>query len=130
MVQVGLDFCGDWRRAVKRKSKPVEGGENARWPIAKAKAHLSEITRRAHEEGPQILTSHGKDVAIVEAIKRSPPVSVMEEAAQYRHEAAGEPKDVSPKRPARFWSEKSRGIGDDLVLPERVKVTHRDIDLG
>jgi prevent-host-death family protein len=36
-----------------------------RWQVQEAKQRFSELLRRAHEEGPQSVTRHGEEVAIV-----------------------------------------------------------------
>ncbi len=35
------------------------------WQLQKAKQHLSEVVDRALTEGPQIVTRHGKQVAVI-----------------------------------------------------------------
>jgi len=35
------------------------------WQVQEAKQKFSEVLRRAHEDGPQIVTRHGTDVAVV-----------------------------------------------------------------
>jgi prevent-host-death family protein len=35
------------------------------WSVAEAKAKLSEVIERAHSEGPQTITRHGKETAVV-----------------------------------------------------------------
>lgn len=35
------------------------------WQLQEAKQRLSEVIRRASDEGPQIVTRHGEDVAVV-----------------------------------------------------------------
>jgi prevent-host-death family protein len=35
------------------------------WQIQEAKAHFSELVKRAESEGPQGITLHGKSVAVV-----------------------------------------------------------------
>ena len=35
------------------------------WPLHDAKAHLSDLVRRAREEGPQQITVYGEDAVIV-----------------------------------------------------------------
>jgi prevent-host-death family protein len=35
------------------------------WQVQDAKQRLSEVIRAAHEEGPQIVTRHGQEVAVV-----------------------------------------------------------------
>jgi prevent-host-death family protein len=44
-----------------RKSSPSPG----RWPLQEAKARFSELVRRAHSEGPQHVTVHGRDEVVV-----------------------------------------------------------------
>ncbi|MBN9608449.1 MAG: hypothetical protein BGO26_19570 [Actinobacteria bacterium 69-20] len=36
-----------------------------RWQVQTAKQRLSELLRAAHEAGPQVVTRHGEDVAVV-----------------------------------------------------------------
>ena len=35
------------------------------WQVQDAKQRLSEVLRAAHEEGPQVVTRHGREVAVV-----------------------------------------------------------------
>jgi prevent-host-death family protein len=44
-----------------------------RWQLQEAKQRFSELVRAAHDEGPQIVTRHGEEVAVVIDI------------AEYRH---------------------------------------------
>jgi prevent-host-death family protein len=37
----------------------------AGWSLAAAKAHLSEVINRAQTEGPQLITRHGRQAAVV-----------------------------------------------------------------
>ena len=37
----------------------------ARWQLQEAKNCLSEVVRRARSEGPQVITLHGSDAAVV-----------------------------------------------------------------
>lgn len=37
----------------------------SRWPVQDAKQRLSELLRKAIEEGPQIVTRHGEELAVV-----------------------------------------------------------------
>ncbi|MFG6197484.1 type II toxin-antitoxin system Phd/YefM family antitoxin [Nonomuraea sp. JJY05] len=39
--------------------------EVTKWQLQEAKQHFSEVVRKAHDEGPQIVTRHGKDVAVI-----------------------------------------------------------------
>ena len=35
------------------------------WPLQDAKARFSELVRRVHSEGPQLVTVHGRDEVVV-----------------------------------------------------------------
>ncbi|MEV4839396.1 type II toxin-antitoxin system Phd/YefM family antitoxin [Nonomuraea sp. NPDC049486] len=35
------------------------------WQLQEAKQRFSEVVRKAHDEGPQIVTRHGLDVAVI-----------------------------------------------------------------
>jgi prevent-host-death family protein len=37
----------------------------AAWQVQQAKAHFSEVLEKARTEGPQTITRHGKDTAVV-----------------------------------------------------------------
>ncbi|WP_431915026.1 type II toxin-antitoxin system Phd/YefM family antitoxin [Nonomuraea jabiensis] len=39
--------------------------EVTKWQLQEAKQHFSEVVRKAHDEGPQIVTRHGKDVVVI-----------------------------------------------------------------
>lgn len=44
------------------------------WPLQEAKAQLSKVIRCAHEEGPQIVTVHGKtSVRITAVLEKNEP---------------------------------------------------------
>lgn len=36
-----------------------------RWQVQEAKQRFSEVLRKAHDDGPQIITRHGEEVAII-----------------------------------------------------------------
>ena len=36
-----------------------------RWPVQDAKQRFSELIRTAHSEGPQVVTRHGEEIAVV-----------------------------------------------------------------
>ena len=36
-----------------------------RWPLQDAKARFSELVRRVHSEGPQLVTVHGREEVVV-----------------------------------------------------------------
>ena len=35
------------------------------WQVQEAKQRFSELLRRSHEEGPQVITRHGEEVAVM-----------------------------------------------------------------
>ncbi|MFF4621433.1 type II toxin-antitoxin system Phd/YefM family antitoxin [Nonomuraea jabiensis] len=39
--------------------------EVSKWQLQEAKQHFSEVVRKAHDEGPQIVTKHGRDVVVI-----------------------------------------------------------------
>lgn len=59
------------------------------WQLQEAKQRFSDVVRRAHDEGPQIVTRHGEEVAVVLDI------------AEYRHlsRAAPDFKDFLASAP-------------------------------
>lgn len=44
--------------------------ENARWQVQEAKQRFSEVLRAVASEGPQTITRHGEEVAVVMDIAR------------------------------------------------------------
>jgi prevent-host-death family protein len=48
-----------------RSSK--RGSRSGRWSLQDAKTHLSQIVREAQRTGPQRVTLHGKDAAVIVA---------------------------------------------------------------
>jgi antitoxin Phd len=42
---------------------------NDKWQLQEAKNQLSEVVRKAQSEGPQVITVHGADAAVVIAAK-------------------------------------------------------------
>jgi prevent-host-death family protein len=49
------------------------------WQLQEAKQRFSEVVRKAHDEGPQIITRHGDEVAVIL------------DMAEYRRLKGGEP---------------------------------------
>jgi prevent-host-death family protein len=37
----------------------------ARWQVQEAKQRLSELLKSAHDDGPQVITRHGEEIAVV-----------------------------------------------------------------
>jgi prevent-host-death family protein len=40
-----------------------------KWQLQEAKQRFSEVVRRAHDQGPQVVTRHGHDVVVVVAVE-------------------------------------------------------------
>lgn len=40
-----------------------------KWQLQEAKNHLSDVVRKARREGPQVITLHGEDAAVVVSAK-------------------------------------------------------------
>ncbi len=56
------------KRPSRLRSDRPAGKHGAVWPLREAKARFSEVVNRAHDEGPQRVTVHGKrEVVIVTA---------------------------------------------------------------
>ncbi len=94
---------------------------NGRWPTQDAKQRLSELLRAAHEDGPQIVTKHGAEVAVVLDV------------AEYRR-LAGLDVDVDLKESLSggFGGALSDAAADVLadVVTERGRDQSRDLDVG
>lgn len=41
----------------------------ARWQLQQAKQQFSEVVRRAHDDGPQVVSRHGKDVVVIVSVE-------------------------------------------------------------
>ncbi len=83
----------------------------ARWSLQDAKARFSELVRRAHSDGPQHVTVHGRDaVVIVDAdefdrLKGARTGELLIEALQaspYRHIKIEASRSAMPVRAARL----------------------------
>jgi prevent-host-death family protein len=80
-----------------------------RWQLQEAKNRLSEVVRKAQTEGPQVITRHGADAAVVVS------------ASEYRKRSAARDRLVD-------FFRKSPLAGADLKLT-RAKDTGRKVDL-
>ncbi|OGA45641.1 MAG: prevent-host-death protein [Betaproteobacteria bacterium RIFCSPLOWO2_12_FULL_62_58] len=80
-----------------------------KWQLQQAKNRLSEVVRRAQREGPQVITLHGSDAAVVVSAKDYGNLS-------------------RPKGKLVDFFRKSPLVGVDLALT-RSKDTGREIDL-
>ncbi|MER5999993.1 type II toxin-antitoxin system prevent-host-death family antitoxin [Nonomuraea angiospora] len=55
------NFCPAWTERGRMVAIQTEA---TRWQLQEAKQHFSEVVRKAHDKGPQIVTKHGKDVGL------------------------------------------------------------------
>ena len=49
----------------KKSSGKAAKPRRARWQLQEAKAQFSEVVRRAHSNGPQVITKQGRDEVVV-----------------------------------------------------------------
>ncbi|MGQ0654008.1 MAG: type II toxin-antitoxin system Phd/YefM family antitoxin [Betaproteobacteria bacterium] len=80
-----------------------------KWQLQEAKNRLSELVRKAQSEGPQVITLHGADAAVVVSAK------------DYRKRSRAGGRLVA-------FFRKSPLVGVDLKL-ERTKDTGRKVEL-
>ncbi|MCK1357223.1 type II toxin-antitoxin system Phd/YefM family antitoxin [Bradyrhizobium sp. 199] len=52
-----------------KRPSSKKGTESRRWSLQDAKTHLSQIVREAQRSGPQRVTLHGKDAAVIVALE-------------------------------------------------------------
>jgi prevent-host-death family protein len=81
------------------------------WQVQEAKQRFSEVLRKAHDEGPQIITRHGEEVAVVV------------DMTEYRHSRREEPNFLEFLQSAQLPDD------FDLYL-ERPQEWNRDRDIS
>lgn len=73
----------------------------ARWQLQEAKNRLSELVRKARDEGPQVITLHGRDAAVVvsarDYARQAKPEEGLAEFVR-RSPLAGVPLDIGRSR--------------------------------
>jgi prevent-host-death family protein len=91
----------------------------AQWQVQDAKQRLSELLRKAEAEGPQFVTRHGEEVAVVLDI------------ARYR-QLTGLDVELDFKRALTEFHEYDEQLVDvlDEVVAERGKDLPREVELG
>ncbi|SDU74517.1 type II toxin-antitoxin system Phd/YefM family antitoxin [Jiangella alkaliphila] len=87
------------------------------WPVQDAKQRLSELLRKATEEGPQIVTKHGEELAVVIDIIRYRELLRVELAPDFKHALTHG-----------SGSDEFSDVLDEIVA-ERAHDLPRDIDL-
>ena len=78
------------------------------WQVQKARARFSELLEASHAEGPQIVTKHGKETAVVVSIEQwrrlervaKPSLKAFLLAPEPRTEALTPPRRKLRRRPA------------------------------
>lgn len=87
------------------------------WQVQEAKQRFSEVLRAVETDGPQTITRHGQEVAVVIDI------------AEYRRMTGRtkDPKDVLLGPP--YFDDTVAAVMDEIVA-ERKRDFGRDIDLG
>ncbi|MGW0249386.1 type II toxin-antitoxin system Phd/YefM family antitoxin [Nocardia goodfellowii] len=55
----------------RKRAEPAQASEqpDVAWPLADAKAKFSELIDTVDREGPQVITKHGREVAVVVPIE-------------------------------------------------------------
>ncbi|WP_156095146.1 type II toxin-antitoxin system Phd/YefM family antitoxin [Nocardia lijiangensis] len=56
-------------RSRKGAEPPGQNSADVAWPLADAKARFSELIDTAEREGPQVITKHGREVAVLVPIE-------------------------------------------------------------
>ncbi|WP_035812459.1 type II toxin-antitoxin system prevent-host-death family antitoxin [Jiangella gansuensis] len=91
----------------------------AHWQVQEAKQRLSELLRKVADEGPQFVTRHGEEVAVVIDIVRYRELIGVDVRADFKHaltSSAAPSNDVS-------------AVLDEIVA-ERALDLPRDVDLA
>lgn len=89
-----------------------------RWQVQDAKQRLSEVLRKAQAEGPQFVTKHGEEVAVVIDIAHYRKLIGVDVELDFKHALAGD--------------ELADEVADlfDEVAAERRQQLPREVDLG
>ncbi|MGH3647117.1 MAG: type II toxin-antitoxin system Phd/YefM family antitoxin [Micromonosporaceae bacterium] len=91
--------------------------EAAHWQVQEAKQRFSEVLRAVERDGPQIITRHGEDVAVVVDIAYFRRLTVSDEA--FKHHLLGPP----------YFDDDVIEVLEEIEA-ERKKDFPREIDLG
>ncbi|MFE9576085.1 type II toxin-antitoxin system Phd/YefM family antitoxin [Nocardia sp. NPDC006044] len=92
--------------ARKRSERP-----DIAWPLADAKARLSELIDTVEREGPQVISKHGREVAVVVAID------------EWRR------RNARQGSLAEFFADSPLRDADLVVERDRTDARHRDVTL-
>lgn len=78
------------------------------WQVQEAKARLSEVIEEAHRKGPQIITRHGSETAVILSIAEFRALTAHK--PDFREYLLGGPKVDS------FEIERDRDTGREVIL--------------
>lgn len=92
--------------ARKRSERP-----DVAWPLADAKARLSELIDKVEREGPQVISKHGREVAVVVPID------------EWRR------RNARQGSLAEFFADSPLRDADLVVDRDRTESHHRDVTL-
>lgn len=96
-----------------------------RWPVQDAKQRLSELLRAAREDGPQVVTKHGEEVAVVLDVAEYRRLAGIDAEVDFKQALAG---TVLSEEAA--GGEASREVADVLRdVVERRWEQPRDLDV-
>lgn len=88
------------------------------WQVQQAKQHFSEVVQRAIDEGPQVVTRHGREVAVIVSMDEYRRMRERDEA----HDAPDPGTDIKELLRGGPWF-------DDPAILERLGDLPRDVEL-
>ena len=88
---------------------------DAHWQVQEAKQRFSELLRRVHSDGPQFVTRHGEEVAVV--------IDIVEFRRSHGPRETADPLLHGPK------DDEFADVLDEIVAERRSDMA-RDVDLG
>jgi len=104
-------------RQDKLLGREASVAENARWQVQEAKQRFSEVLRAVERDGPQTITRHGEEVAVVIDIE------------QYRKLSGPKKGDRDVLMGPPYFDDETIAVIEE-VEAERKRDFPREIDLG
>ena len=92
------------------------------WPVNRARSHWSEVLDQADAEGPQIITHHGKERAVVLSIDQYRSLEIQKLQSEIKQHEEGKPDFIT------FLLSGPKIDFEDFEL-ERDRSTDREVDL-
>lgn len=65
LIMVSMTRKRDPKFSARSRRKTVRSAQSGHWMLQDAKARFSELVRRAHSQGPQHVTVHGREEVVV-----------------------------------------------------------------